>query len=368
MMEKVRAAATVSQAWAVDFATRAYVATGMDETSARKAAEAIVDADLHGTVTHGLKNLRNYVSGLLDGRINPRPQIREVGGPPAARVLDADNAQGHVGGHAGMERAIELARQYGVGTVFVRHSNHYGASGYWARLALRHNMIGFAFTTATASIAPWGAKEALVGNNPPAWALPSRVVPPDGDLPPAEADSLFIDIALSVVAGNRLDIFRRRNEPLPTTDWALDKDGQPTTDPAARQNGGSYAPLTQYKGSGLAIVLAAINNFLSGNVFDDQRTRPGGGQVLGTTSHWFAAYDVAQFIDPATFTQEVQALRERIHATTPRADVERVYAPGDLENDNARAYTSGGIPIEQFTVDELHWIAEHTGIAWDLPG
>jgi LDH2 family malate/lactate/ureidoglycolate dehydrogenase len=265
-----------------------------------------------------------------------------------------------------MERAIQLAREYGVGNVFVRHSNHYGASGYWARLALQHTMIGFGFTTAVASIAPWGAKEALVGNNPPAWAVPSRVVPDGEALPAAETDSLFLDIALSVVAGNRLDIYRRRGEPLPVADWALDKEGEPTTDPAARQNGGSYAPLTQYKGSGLAIVLAAINNFLSGNPFDDQRQRPEGGQLFGTCSHWFAAYDVAQFVDPRQFTEEVRALRDRIHATTPRAGFDRVYAPGEIENDNARSYTANGIPLEQFTIDELHWVAEHTGIAWDI--
>lgn len=366
-MEVVRAAATVPREWAVEFASQAYVAAGVPEADARKAGEAIVDADLHGTVTHGLKNLRNYVSGLLDGRINPRPNIREVGGPRAARVLDADNALGHVAGHAGMERAIELAREYGVGNAFVRNSNHYGASGYWARLALKHNMIGFGFTTATASIAPWGAREALVGNNPPAWALPTTVVPPGGDLSPADADSMFIDIALSVVAGNRLDIYRRRGEPLPTPGWALDKDGEPTTDPAARQNGGSYAPITEYKGSGLAIVLAAINNFLSGNPYDDQRTRPAGGLMAGTTSHWFAAYDVAQFVDPASFAAEVRALRDRIHATTPRAGVERVYAPGDIENEKARKHLADGIPLEQFTIDELHWVAEHTGIPWNLP-
>src|SRR5919108_604337 len=146
---------------------------------------------------------------------------------------------------------------------------------------------------------------------------------------------------------------------------ALDSEGEPTTDPAARQNGGSYAPLTQYKGSGLAIVLAAINNFLSGNPFDDQRQRPEGGQIFGSCSHWFAAYDVAQFVDPQQFTAEVRALRDRIHATTPRAGFERVYAPGEIENDNARNYSANGIPLEQFTLDELHWVAEHTGIAWD---
>src|SRR3954451_6080118 len=205
-MEKVRAAATVKLAEAVEFAAEAFAATGVPEADARKAAEALVDADLHGTVTHGLKNLRNYISGLLGGQINPRPDMRDVGGAPAARVMTADNGLGHVAGHVGMERAIELARQYGVGTVFMRDSNHYGASGYWARLPLRHNMIGFAFTTASPRVAPWGGKEGVVGNNPPAWAIPSKVVETEGELPPNEADSLFIDIALSVVAGNRLDI------------------------------------------------------------------------------------------------------------------------------------------------------------------
>src|SRR5438270_3549112 len=191
-MEKVRAAATIGWAELVEFAAEAFAATGVPPQDARKAADALVDADLHGTVTHGLKNLHGYVAALLDGRMNPRPNMRDVGGALAARIISADNGLGHVAGHVGMERAIELAREYGVGTVFVRDSNHYGASGYWARLPLRHNMIGFAFTTATARVAPWGGREGIVGNNPPAWAVPSRVVEPGGELPAPEAESMFL--------------------------------------------------------------------------------------------------------------------------------------------------------------------------------
>ena len=355
-MEKVRAAATVGWDEAVEFAAEAFIATGVPPEDGRKAAEALVDADLHGTVTHGLKNLRNYVSGLLDGRINPRPTMRDVGGGRAARIISADNGLGHVAGHVGMERAIELAREYGVGTVFVRDSNHYGASGYWARLPLRHNMIGFAFTTATARVAPWGGREGVVGNNPPAWAVPSRVMEPGADLPAPEAESMFLDIALSVVAGNRLDIYRRRNEPIPAG-WALDREGEPTTDAVAANNGGTYAPLGDYKGSGMAILMAAITAFLAGAAFDDQRER-----MTGTTNHWFAAYDVRQFADPERFAGEVRGLRQRIQHNPPRRGFDHVYAPGDLENDNARRYQREGIPLEQFTLDELDWVAEHTGV------
>jgi LDH2 family malate/lactate/ureidoglycolate dehydrogenase len=355
-MEKVRAAATVPWGEMVDFTTEAFAATGVPPADARKAAEALVDADGHGTVTHGLKNLRNYVSGLLDGRINPRPNMRDVGGAPAARIITADNGLGHVAGHVGMERAIELAREFGVGTVFVRDSNHYGASGYWARLPLRHNMLGFAFTTASPRVAPWGGKEGIVGNNPPAWAIPSRVVAPGSELSPADTESMFLDIALSVVAGNRLDIYKRRGEPIPAG-WALDKDGEPTNDPIAANEGGTYAPMGDYKGSGMAIVLAAITSFLSGAAFDDQRARP-----TGTTNHWFAAYDISQFAEPDQFAAEVRGLRDRVQRNPPRRGVERVYAPGDLENENAQRYQREGIPYEQFTLDELEWVAEHTGV------
>ena len=364
-MEEVRAAATVPWARAVDFAARAFAAVGVPADDARRAAEALVDADGHGTVTHGLKNLRNYITAVLAGDINPRPRIRDVGGGAAARVLSADNALGHVASWAGMEKAIALAREYGVGTTFVRDSNHYGASGFWARLALRHNMVGFAFTSALATMAPWGARERLVGNNPPAWAIPTRVISPAEPLPPHEADSVFLDIALSVVAGNRLDIYRRRGEPIPEG-WALDRDGEPTTDPHAPRQGGTFRPMAEYKGSGMAIVLGMMSCFLSGAPFDDQRLKPGGGQIYGTCSHWFAAYDVAQFTDPAQFTAEVRDVRGRIHKTTPRVGVDTVFAPGDIENERARRYWTEGIPLEQFTLDELAWVAERTGIALDL--
>jgi len=282
--------------------------------------------------------------------------MREIGGPASAKVISADNGLGHVAGHVGMERAIDLAKQYGIGTVFVRDSNHYGASGYWARLPLRQNMIGFSFTTATPRVAPWGGKVGAVGNNPPAWAIPSRVVAPGEELAAADAESLFIDFALSVVAGNRLDIYKRRGEPIPST-WALDGDGEPTTDANAPNAGGTYAPVGDYKGSGLSIALAAITSFLSGAVFDDQRPA-----AYGCTNHWFAAYDVSQFTDPERLTSEVRAVRGRIQQNPPRRGFPKVLAPGDIENENARNYMRDGIPYEQFTLDELEWVAEHTGV------
>jgi LDH2 family malate/lactate/ureidoglycolate dehydrogenase len=55
-------------------------------------------------------------------------------------------------------------------------------------------------------------------------------------------------------------------------------------------------------------------------------------------------------------------VRERVQSNPPRRGFDRVLAPGDLENENARNYQRDGIPYEQFTLDDLDWVAEHTGV------
>src|ERR1051326_6605758 len=108
MAEPVRTAAVVPWEKCVDFAIRAYEAAGMPPDKACDAGTAIVDADGHGTTTHGLKNLRGYITESTSVRINAQPNIRGVGGPKAAAIIDADTAQGHVAAAFGMRKAIEL--------------------------------------------------------------------------------------------------------------------------------------------------------------------------------------------------------------------------------------------------------------------
>jgi LDH2 family malate/lactate/ureidoglycolate dehydrogenase len=338
----------------------------MSPEHAHDAAEAIVDADGHGTTTHGLKNLRMYVTSIKEGRANPKPNVRVIGGSKAAAVMTGDGCIGHVAAYAGVRKAIELAKEYGVGNVIVRDSNHYGHSGFWASVPVRHNMIGFAFTNAGPTMAAWGGKQAIVGNNPPSWAVPSKVVDPNTLLPSGEYEPVFLDMALSVVAGNRLDIYRRRGEPIPEG-WAFDKDGNPTTDPMEVRQGGTLAPFAGYKGSGLAIVLGMMTSFLAGANFDDQKRDPVTKAFIpGSTGHFFTAYDVGQFTDLEHFCEQVREARGRIQASPPKEGVERVYAPGDLENDKALRYETEGVPLEQFTLDDLGWVAELLGIEYNL--
>lgn len=346
---------------AADFARRAFMAVGVPEAEATKAATALVDADLHGVSTHGIKNLAGYVQAVQKGSINSRPEVRVLGGGAAMKQMSGGGGLGHVVSHYGMEQAISLARDYGLGCVFMRESNHYGASGYWARLATKEQMAGFAMTNAAASIAPWGGTQPLLGNNPPAWALPSRMA---GTADDADTlDPVFLDMALSVVAGNRLDIYHRRGQPIPLG-WALDKDGQPTTNARARQTGGSYAPIAEYKGYGLALVLSLFTSLLAGGPFDYDQGRadmPQPGRC-----HWFMAFDVAQITSLETFTGRVREIAERVRTSPPKVGVDRIYVPGDIENERARRQLAAGIAYERFVLDDLRALAGTLDLRFDL--
>ena len=357
---------SVPVATAVDFARRAYVSVGVPEEEAQRAAAALVDADVQGISTHGIKNLSGYVRAVRDGKVNARPEIRRTGGSGALVRLTGDNGLGHVAAYHGMQTAIDLAREHGVGSVFVSESNHYGASGYWARLAVKAGMGGFAFTNAVASIAPWGGTAPFVGNNPPAWAVPT--FSEDGtaselgyDMP----DSIYLDMALSVVAGNRLDIYARRGLPIPAG-WALDKDGNPSTDARVRGKGGTFAPIAEYKGFGLALLLSLFTSVLAGGQFDDEQLEASRTGEQTNRSHWFMAIDVQRLVPAEQFGQRVREVAGRVRAAPRKQGIEALHVPGDMERARARRQMAGGIDCEPFILDDLKALAALLGIPFGL--
>jgi LDH2 family malate/lactate/ureidoglycolate dehydrogenase len=177
---------------------------------------------------------------------------------------------------------------------------------------------------------------------------------------------MFADMALSVVAGNRLDIYHRRGEPIPLG-WALDRDGNPTTSPLAKEEGGTLAPIAGYKGIGISVMLSTFTSFLAAAPFDTGRINlETMERIPKTTGHWFAAYDIAQFTDLEEFCRNVRETRDLIRAAPRRADVDRIYAPGDIENEFAQKHRAEGVPLEQFTLNDLAWVAETLGLEWNL--
>ena len=324
-------------------------ALGLPEGDARVMADTLVEADLRNVHTHGVNALPGYARRLQGGGANPRPNVRVVKETSGVAVVDGDAGMGQVVAHFAMSRAIERARQNGIGAVAARNSSHFGAAAYYAAMALAHDMIGFATTSAGNRIAPIGGKTPVVGNNPLAWAIPAGREQP-----------ILLDMAQSVVAAGKLGMAARKGERIPLG-WALDKDGKPTDDPRAG-SAGLLVPIGGPKGFGLAVVMDVLAGALSGAALGRELARTHQPDQPSRIGHFFMAIDVGQLEDVATFKARIDKMIRDVKDSEPAEGTSELFMPGEMEWNAKRERLQRGIPLLTSIVDDLEKLAGELGL------
>jgi LDH2 family malate/lactate/ureidoglycolate dehydrogenase len=313
------------------YAAAVLAAVGMPEEDAATAARSLVDANLRGVDSHGIVRLLPYVTKIEQGGTKARPTITLARDRAATAVVDGDAGMGQVVGTFAMNEAIARARTYGVGMVVARGSEHYGAAGFYARMATEHGMVGFASTNAPPVMAPWGGMAQSIGNNPVAFAIPTRT-------PPA----IVLDMSMSRVAGGRVRLAAKKGERIPEG-WIVDKHGVPSTDPADLPEGALLAE--GHKGYGLAVIVEALCGALSGAAMLSEIPNWLFQPTKATnTGHAFIAIDIDHFVDVDEFLDRIETMRAELHAVPPAAGVERVLLPGDIEA-RLTAERAEGLPV-----------------------
>ena len=154
------------------FAVAVLEEVGLARGAAAEAADTLVTTDTWGVFTHGTKNLRGYVRRLRAGGLDPRatPVVTHQG--PAWAMIDGRSGLAMNTSVFAMRTAIAKARSTGIGFAGVRNSCHFGAAGYYARLAADEGLIGLAMANDIPSVTAPGARGAVLGSNPLAYAIP----------------------------------------------------------------------------------------------------------------------------------------------------------------------------------------------------
>lgn len=326
---------------------------GVDNDDLPLFTEGVVAADLRGIDSHGVFRVPFYARGFRLGELNPRPALRRIRGRGATELLDADNGLGIVVGQRAMLRAVELAREHGIGLVGVTNSNHAGMLASHVLHATDAGMIGSFTSNAPALMAPWGGRDAMLSNSPFAWAIPSRPEP------------IVLDMACSNVARGRIRVAASLDQPIPP-DWATDADGVPTTD-AHRAMEGLVLPMAGYKGYGIALVNELLAAALPGALFSVDVSRRFLAEDATTLDAWgighlAIAIDVSAFQDPDAFVDRVADLGRRLRTSTSAPSVARVLLPGDIELETRQARERDGIPMTAARIEQLHAFAAEAGI------
>jgi LDH2 family malate/lactate/ureidoglycolate dehydrogenase len=315
--------------------TAALLQRGVSEEHAGYVVDGLIEASLRGIDTHGVRLFRTYLAELDGGRSKARPEMRWLPGAQAARGLDAGHALGLVAGRVATAEAIRLAREYGVGAVSVRNSNHFGPASCYTLEMARQGVIGFSFTNSDALVAPFHGVAPLFGTNPLSMAVRGA------------GDDLFCaDLATSQVSYSRVKQHRERGEPL-APGWAVTADGRDVADAAtADSEVSALQPLGGHKGQCLGMAVEILCALLAGMPFDHELTHlyieP--FDEPRRVAHLFLALDLGAFGDSAAFQSRLSALLAQVRAQ-PASPGERVVAPGDLESESAAERSAAGIPL-----------------------
>jgi LDH2 family malate/lactate/ureidoglycolate dehydrogenase len=304
---------------AMDFCTEAFIVMGVTETDGRLVSENLVEAELRGHPSHGVSRLKSYLDKLGHGGFKIKPNIKILKDRPAMLLMDSDFSLGAVAGKQAMSMCIDKAKKTGVAAASVRNANHFGIASFYAMMALKHDMIGFTTCNGNKLQAVHGGASQILGTNPIAIAVPAGKRYP-----------LVYDGATSTVASGKMILANIEGKSIPLG-WALDKEGQPTTNPKDGLQG-ALLPLGGYKGSGFAVMVDVLSAVLSGSMTSphvrELRADPDKGQNCG---FFFGAIDIASFEDVDAFKAEIDRLIDELKGCKRMEGVEEIVMPGELE-------------------------------------
>lgn len=317
---------------------------GADTSSSASTVRALMHGSLHGVDSHGVRLTGYYCDALRSGEINGHPKLALRKTAAATAMLDGDNGLGHHASYAGMQAAIDLARDSGIGAVGVTGSAHFGAAGAYALAAAEAGMIGFATTNSESCVTLFGGRDAFHGTNPLAFAAP---VP--------DEKPWLLDMATSSIPFNRVLLYRSLGQMLPEA-VAVDKDGTPVRDAEQAavlmpMGGADYG----FKGAALAGVATLFSAILTGASLDHDVVSMGksGQTVPPNLGHFFFAIDPAKFAGVTEMASGMRRYLDALRASPPREDFPSPIAPGDREWLVVAQRQRDGIPVDQDTARVL---------------
>lgn len=341
-----------------------FVGLGVPADEAAISAQILIQSDLFGIESHGVGRLKMYYDRIKNGQHRPVTQFEIVKEAPATAVVDGHHGVGMVIGYKAMNLAIEKARVYGMGSVAVRNSTHFGIDGYYPLMAARAGMIGMSFTNARPSIAPTFGVQPMLGTNPIAFGCPTD-----------EANPFLYDAATSITQRGKFETLERKGQP-GKAGWVTDQQGNFLTDAsevlkgltqdtaALLPLGGAGEDLGGHKGYGLATIVEILSASLQGGAFLHALTgiTPEGGKTHFQLGHFFMAINVESFTDLDSFKKTTGDILRALRASRKAPGQPRIYTAGEKEFEKEMEVRQTGVAIVPKLQEDLLTMRAELGL------
>jgi LDH2 family malate/lactate/ureidoglycolate dehydrogenase len=333
-------------------------AWGMASGDVEKTVAAMVDTDLSGIDSHGISMLMTYDRLRESGRLNIAARRVVMAETAAIATIDAAGGLGHPVAVDAMLLAMDKARAVGIGAVAVQNSHHFGALGYYARLAADAGLMGFVTTsTRLTGVLPTGSRQSRLGTNPLAFAAPGT-----------DGEPFVLDMSTSTVASNKVRSYSLKGLPLPDG-WVIDDQGRSITEAAAGYDAiqhDDYAGLTPlggpdpvnggHKGYGLSLMVQILSCSLAG------AGQPGTGNI----GHFFLALQPEAFAPAGASASYIDDLLHTMRSSEPLFADLPVQVPGDPEAAERLRRLESGIPMPQSLLAQLRELCSRNKVPYLL--
>ena len=323
---------------------------GVPMEQARVITSSIIYAHSREKHSHGIGRLPIYVRKIKQGLMSAKTNIKVLEETLVISNIDANNGFGQVAGAIAMERAIDISDVYGIGVVGVRNSNNFGAAGFLGEMAANKGFIGIVLGNSAPAIAPHGGKKALLGTNPLCVAFPCG-----NGKPP-----IVLDMACSVSARGKIRLAKNNNQKIPLG-WALDQNGNPTTNPIEALKG-TLVPIGGHKGYGLSLIIDILAGLLTGSAFGGEAKPLNYPTEPSNYGHMVIVMNPSFFMDYETYLNKMNVLVQRVKFSDEQAEI---LILGEKSFSNSLKWKET-IELPRYQVDEINLLSKLLGMSLTL--
>lgn len=319
---------------------RVLAAHAVPDAHAAIQADTLVEAELRGLPSHGLQRLPRIAERLRKALTVPGETGAARWAAPALLHVDGGQGLGPVVAMAALDAVADRARRLGVAMAAIRDANHLGMLSWYVERVATAGQVAIALSTSEALVHPEGGRRAMIGTNPVAIGVPTAAAP------------FVLDMATGLVPMGRIHLHARRGDPIPEG-WALDAEGNPTTDAAAARHG-AIAPSGGAKGYALGLGFELLVAALAGSALAPD--------VRGTldADHPCTKGDLFIVATPhhdGGLSHRLAAYLDAVRACAPADPASPVLVPGDRARAERARRLTEGIPVEDGLWTQLEALA-----------
>lgn len=343
----------IDQTKLTEFVSRIFISAGASDTFAAKVSRHLVSANLKGHDSHGVGMVPAYIGNIRAGHLDVAAEAKLVRDQGAVLLVDGQFGFGQVVGSQATAMAIDRVRDTGIVCMGVRNCHHLGRIGSYGEQCAEAGMVSIHFVNVVGHgplVSPFAGRDRRMSTNPFCCVVPRGEEPP-----------IVLDMATSAIAQGKVRVAYMKEVPVP--DGALiDHAGHETNDPKVmfEEPLGSLGPFGAHKGYGLAVMCELLGGGLAGQ----WTAQPGNARENTIVNHMLMmVLDPAAFGGLDHFQDEVSAMVDYLHSTTPADGVDRVRVPGEPERESVAERVANGIPIDQNSWDGIVKAATAAGLS-----